>query len=65
MPGPMDDRFQRAAAKLALVLVNGIEVAPGDQFPIGWHSITGDREYETATEELLEEARRLCSNMDQ
>jgi hypothetical protein len=51
--------------KLAGILSNGVEIAPGDRFPVGWDPATGDRIYETATAVLLQEARRLRSNIDQ
>jgi len=60
----MDQHFQDVALKLATLLVNNVELAVGDAFPIGWNFLTGDREYASVTEELLQEARCLSATLE-
>ena len=60
----MDQHFQGVALKLATLLVNNVELAVGDAFPIGWNFFTGDREYASVTEELLQEARCLSAILE-
>jgi hypothetical protein len=59
----MNQPFQGAALKLATLLVNNVELAVGDVFPIGWNFLTGDREYASVTAELLQEARCLFAHV--
>ena len=61
----VENRIRCTAAKLAVLLVNQITISPGDRFPVGWHPVTGERQYETASEDLLAEAHRICSDLDQ
>jgi hypothetical protein len=48
----------------ATLLVNNVELAVGDAFPIGWNFLTGDREYAHVTAELLQEARCLSATLE-
>ena len=43
---------------------NNVDLAVGDAFPIGWNFLTGDREYASVTEELLQEAQCLSSTLE-
>ena len=56
--------FQGVALKLAALLVNHVELAVGDAFPIGWNFWTGDREYASVTAELLQQAQGLSATLD-
>jgi len=60
----MNQHFQGVALKLATLLVNKVELAVGDAFPIGWDFFTGDREYASVTEELLQEAQDLSAKLE-
>jgi hypothetical protein len=60
----MDPRFQGVALKLAVLLVNNVELTVGGTFPIGWNFLTGDREYAHVTDELLQEARCLSATLE-
>ena len=60
----MNQHFQGVALKLATLLVNNVELAVGDAFPIGWNFFTGDREYASVTAELLQEAQCLSATLD-
>lgn len=60
----MDQHFQGVALKLASLLVNNVELAVGDAFPIGWSLLTGDREYAIITGELLQEAQCLLAALE-
>ena len=58
------DSNQRVALKLAALLVNHVELAVGDAFPIGWNFWTGEREYASVTAELLQEAQGLSATLE-
>ena len=60
----IDQHFQGVALKLATLLVNNVELAVGDAFPIGWNFLTGDREYASVTAELLQEAQSLSATLE-
>ena len=60
----MDQHFQDVASKLAALLVNNVELAVGDAFPIGWNLLTGDREYASISEQLLQEAQCLSATLE-
>jgi hypothetical protein len=60
----LDQHFQGVALKLAALIVNNVELAVGDPFPIGWSLLTGDREYASITEELLQEAQCLLARFE-
>ena len=60
----MDQHFQGVALKLAALLVNNVQLAVGDPFPISWSLLTGDREYAIVTDELLQEARCLSTTFE-
>jgi hypothetical protein len=55
---------QGVALKLAALLVNHVELAVGDAFPIGWNLWIGEREYASVTAELLQEAQYLSATLD-
>jgi hypothetical protein len=57
------DSNQRVALKLAALLVNHVELAIGDAFPIGWNFWTGDQEYASVTEELPQEAQCISATL--
>jgi hypothetical protein len=60
----MNQHFQGVALKLATLLVNNVELDVGDAFPIGWNFFTGDTEYASVTEELLQEAQYLSAKLE-
>ena len=60
----MDQHFEGIALKLAALLLNKVELNVGDPFPIGWSLLTGDREYASVTEELMQEAQYLSATLD-
>src|SRR5215469_16686967 len=60
----IDQHFQCVALKLATLLVNRVELAVGDAFPIGWNLLTGDREFTSVTEELLQAALCLFATIE-
>jgi hypothetical protein len=60
----MDQHFQAVALKLAALLVNNVELAVGDAFPIGWNFLTGDREYASVTAALLQAAQYLSGTIE-
>ncbi len=48
----------RRIVQLAVILQNGIEIQPGDNFPVGW-DLNRNRIFAEATDAMLAHARHL------